>query len=169
MRIGIVSDTHMNGHNAYLPQALREGLQGVELILHAGDWTSPVVAELLEEIAPIEGVAGNNDGPDIIERFGWQKLIRVEQIMIGIVHGDGYNKTTEQRAYEAFAGETPDIILFGHSHVPYLEQREGVWMFNPGSPTDKRRQPRYSYGILEITDGNRIEAAIHYYDNKQQG
>lgn len=167
MRIGIISDTHMSGKNAYLPKALRDGLQGVDLILHAGDWVSPLVAELLEKIAPVDGVAGNNDGPDMIERFGWQKLIRAEEIVIGIVHGDGYGKTTEQRAYESFAGEPADVIVFGHSHVPYLERREGVWLFNPGSPTDKRRQPRYSYGILEITDGNRIDAKLHFYDNKQ--
>lgn len=167
MRIGVVSDTHMNGKTAYLPQALREGLQGVDQILHAGDWTSPAVAELLERIAPVDGVAGNNDGPDIIERFGWSKLVRAGDILIGIVHGDGYGKTTEQRAYEAFAGEPVDVILFGHSHVPYLERRGGVLLFNPGSPTDKRRQPRYSYGILEIGAGKSMEAELFYYDSKQ--
>lgn len=167
MKIGVVSDTHMYGNKAYLPQALRDGLAGVDLILHAGDWVSLEVVKLLEEIAPVDGVAGNNDGPEIIDRFGTQKLLRLENVIVGIVHGDGFGKTTERRAYEAFAGEPVDVIVFGHSHVPYIEERAGTLLFNPGSPTDKRRQTLYSYGILNIRDGNRIEAKHHFYESKQ--
>lgn len=166
MKIGVVSDTHLHKRNVYLPKALRDGLQGVDLILHAGDWIAPEVADLLAGIAPVEGVAGNNDGDNIVDRFGLQKLIRAGNIMIGIIHGDGYGKTTEQRAYQAFAGEAVDVVIFGHSHVPYMERRDGVLLFNPGSPTDKRRQPRYSFGILEIGDGGELEARHIFYEDK---
>ncbi|MFD2612225.1 metallophosphoesterase family protein [Paenibacillus gansuensis] len=164
MRIGIVSDTHMSPKVARLPNALVEGLQGVELILHIGDWTSLHVAGMMEEIAPVDGVAGNNDGLEIRERFGRKKVLSIAGFRIGMVHGDGSRKTTEQRAWEAFEGEQVDVILFGHSHIPFMERRGEVLMFNPGSPSDKRRQPKYSYGILEL-EGT-IRAQHYYYESK---
>ncbi|MFD0697034.1 metallophosphoesterase family protein [Paenibacillus sp. GCM10027628] len=164
MRIGIISDTHLSDRVEKLPDALVQGLQGVELILHAGDWTSPRVIELVEQIAPCEGVAGNNDGPDIVGRFGHKKLLSLGGFRIGLIHGDGYRKTTEERAREAFLTQRPDIVIFGHSHIPFQHTIDGIFMFNPGSPTDKRRQPRYSYGIIELSET--IDAQIYFYDSK---
>lgn len=166
MRIGVVSDTHMSAAGARLPKALAEGLSGVDLILHAGDWTSPVVADLLERIAPVEGVAGNNDGEDIVRRFGRRKIIRADGLLIGIVHGDGWGKTTEKRAFDAFAGEPVGAVVFGHSHTPHLEWINGVLLFNPGSPWDRRRQPRYSFGILDVI-GDRVKATHVYFDKRE--
>lgn len=164
MRIGIISDTHMPSRAKQLPQALKKGLSGVDMILHAGDWTKLDVVDALQQIAPVDGVAGNNDGEDIIRKFGRKKILTLAGYRIGMVHGDGYKKTTEVRAWEAFAGEKVDIILFGHSHVPFLREHQGVLVFNPGSPTDKRRQPRYSYGILTL--GDTAKAQHFYYDDK---
>lgn len=164
MRIGIISDTHMPTRAKQLPQALRTGLSGVDMILHAGDWTKLDVADALQQIAPVDGVAGNNDGEDIIRRFGRKKILTLAGYRIGIVHGDGFKKTTEVRAWEAFAGDKVDIILFGHSHVPFLRRHQGVLVFNPGSATDKRRQPQYSYGILTL--GDTAQAQHFYYDDK---
>ncbi|MDD9267942.1 metallophosphoesterase family protein [Paenibacillus sp. GCM10023248] len=164
MRIGIIADTHLSARAQKLPDALLAGLQGVELILHAGDWVSEHVVDLVEEIAPCEAVAGNNDGPEIVERFGRKKIVTAGGYRIGLIHGDGFRKTTEERAREAFREELPDIVIFGHSHIPYQQSVEGMLMFNPGSPTDKRRQPRYSYGIIEL--GATIQAVHHYYDSK---
>ncbi|MDR6882375.1 metallophosphoesterase [Bacillus sp. 3255] len=164
MRIGIIADTHLSARAQKLPDALLAGLQGVELILHAGDWVSEHVVDLVEEIAPCEAVAGNNDGPEIVERFGRKKIVTAGGYRIGLIHGDGFRKTTEERAREAFREELPDIVIFGHSHIPYQQSVEGMLMFNPGSPTDKRRQPRYSYGIIEL--GATIQAMHHYYDSK---
>ncbi|UJF35887.1 metallophosphoesterase family protein [Paenibacillus hexagrammi] len=164
MRIGVIADTHLSDRVEKLPDRLIQGLQGVELILHAGDWVSPRTIELVEQIAPCESVAGNNDGMDIIERFGRKKLLTIEGYTIGLIHGDGFRKTTEERSREAFLEEKPDIVVFGHSHIPFSQIMDGVLMFNPGSPTDKRRQPRYSYGIIELLDG--IDARLYYYDDK---
>lgn len=165
MRVGIVSDTHLYGKRTGLPGALIEGLQGVELILHAGDWISVEIVEAMEKIAPVESVAGNNDGLDIIERFGRQKMLELTGYRIGLIHGDGYRGTTEQRAFQAFSQDKPDAVIFGHSHIPYMEKREGILLFNPGSPTDKRRQPRYSFGIMEL--GSTMEAWHVYFDSKE--
>lgn len=164
MKIGVVSDTHLSQKSGMLPKALTEGLQGVDFIFHAGDWVSSRVADELAAIAPLDGVAGNNDGPELVERFGRRKLVQIQQVTFGLFHGDGYGKTTEQRALEAFKGEQVDVILFGHSHVPFIERKEGILLFNPGSPTDKRRQPRFSYGIIEISDDREVEARHYFFD-----
>lgn len=164
MRIGVISDTHLSASVQKLPDALVAGLQGVDLILHAGDWVSEHVVELVEQIAPCEAVAGNNDGHAIIERFGLKKIVNVGKFRIGLIHGDGFRKTTEERAREAFRNEQPDIVIFGHSHIPFKQTIQGMLMFNPGSPTDKRRQPQYSYGIIEL--GDSIRSEHYYYDSK---
>ncbi|WP_040949217.1 metallophosphoesterase family protein [Gorillibacterium massiliense] len=165
MKIGVVSDTHMPHSGQRLPKALVAGLQGVDLILHAGDWTAPYVAELLEQIAPVDGVTGNNDGPDIYRQFGKRKLLTLGGIRIGIVHGDGFRGTTEERALAAFAKDTADVVIFGHSHIPYKQVSDGILLFNPGSPTDKRWQKQFSYGILEI-GSNGTEATHYFYNDK---
>jgi len=149
VRIGVVSDTHLTARGN-LPEQLVEGLQGVDLILHAGDWVAPEVADLLGLIAPVDGVYGNNDGWDIMDRFGREKIIRVAGKSIGLIHGDGGRLSTVETAWSAFRGRQVDMIIFGHSHAPHHEVREGVLLFNPGSPTQKRRQPHYSYGIVNI-------------------
>ncbi|TDF99623.1 metallophosphoesterase family protein [Paenibacillus piri] len=164
MRIGVVSDTHMFGRAKMLPQALTAGLDGVDQILHAGDWMDEEVVALFEQIAPVDGIAGNNDGVDIIERFGRCKVLHLAGYRIGLVHGDGGRKSTLERAIDVFSGMNVDIIIFGHSHIPYKGTHNGVLLFNPGSPTDKRRQPHYSYGILQL--GPAIEAELFYYDDK---
>ncbi|WP_192701830.1 metallophosphoesterase family protein [Paenibacillus sp. OAS669] len=162
MRIGVISDMHMFRRAKQLPQALLEGLHGVDLILHAGDWVDPGVVRLFEAIAPTDGVAGNNDGADIIERFGRQKVLNLSGWRIGLVHGDGGRKSTLEQAIDAFRDMRVDVILFGHSHIPYQGMHDGTLLLNPGSPTDKRRQPQYSYGIMEL--GSTIQATLYYYD-----
>jgi putative phosphoesterase len=164
MRIGVISDTHLTERAVKLPVVLVEGLSGVDLILHAGDWVSPAVISLVEQMAPVEGIAGNNDGADIIDRFGRQKLLELDGFRIGLVHGDGIRKTTEERARETFQADRPDIVIFGHSHIPYMRQIDGMLMFNPGSPTDKRKQAQFSYGIIELKDD--IKAWHVFYDSK---
>jgi uncharacterized protein len=167
MRIGIVSDTHLYDHKPELPAALAEGLRGVDLILHAGDWIAESIADRLSEIAPVDGVAGNNDGAEIVRRFGRRKVMDLAGYRIGIVHGDG-GRSTPDTAFQAFCDAngkpTTDIVLFGHSHIPFSELRSGVLLFNPGSPTDKRRQALYSYGILELAD--QIGARHYYYADR---
>lgn len=166
MRIGIVSDTHLAAGRS-LPEALVEGLRGTDAILHAGDWFSPDVYERLAELAPaVYGVAGNGDGDEIVRLFGMKTTVELAGVRFGIVHGhEGPGKTTPERARLAFRGAMPDLIVFGHSHIPLLERSDGTALFNPGSPTDKRRQPAYSYGIVTI-EGGRFRAEHCFYAHK---
>lgn len=167
MKIGLVSDTHMPRLGKALPAALRQGLieQRVELILHMGDFTSLAVADMFREIAPFDAVAGNNDPEEICHIFGRRKILAVAGLRIAMIHGDGTRKTTPERARDAFAGDAVDVILFGHSHVPYCERHGDIWLINPGSPTDKRRSPSYSYGVLQI-ENHCVTPTLRYYSDK---
>jgi putative phosphoesterase len=169
MKIGLVSDTHMPRFGDELPPALRDGLlaHGVELILHMGDLTEPMALVLLEAIAPVIAVAGNNDGPALHARLGTRRVVEAAGVRIGMIHGHepaGRQRTAE-KAIAAFADEDVDVICFGHSHVPCVERIGSLWLVNPGSPTDKRRQPRYTYGILTIEDGV-VTPELYEYDRR---
>lgn len=148
-----------------LPTSLRDGFAaaGVEQILHLGDFTQPEVAEWFAQLAPFDAVAGNNDPPELWERFGRKKVLRFGGVRIGLIHGDGLKKTTLERAIEAFPADTVDAILFGHSHNPYCARHGKTWVLNPGSLTDKRRNPRYSYGILKVSNQT-LTPSLHYFD-----
>ncbi|MBP1903792.1 putative phosphoesterase [Paenibacillus turicensis] len=154
MRIGVVSDTHIFRAGKKLPQLLIEEFSKVDLILHLGDWVVMDVYDQLAQLAPVDGIAGNNDGYEIIERFGEQKLLTLEGKKIGLIHGHTpySRKGTDGNALLAFEGQKVDVILFGHSHQPLMRNENGILLFNPGSPTDKRREKRYSFGLLDISE-----------------
>lgn len=164
MKIAVVSDTHLPRFGDRLPAELCRRLAGdrVEMILHLGDFTGAEVPRLLEDIAPLEAVAGNNDPPALVERFGRRKILILGGVRIGMVHGDGTRGTTIDRSVRAFEDEPVDVICFGHSHQPLCERRGGQWLVNPGSPTDKRTQARYSYAILRIERGSTAPRLVFF-------
>lgn len=167
LTIGVVSDTHLPHFGTQLPAVLRNRFQSeaVDLIVHCGDWTAPLTADLLEAIAPLEGVAGNNDPLSIVQRFGERKILELGSLRIGVVHGhDGRGASTPDRAFNAFRDERVDAVLFGHSHQPRCERRDGVLLFNPGSPTDKRREPDYSFGLIRLSGGTLDPQIVRYAD-----
>jgi putative phosphoesterase len=158
VRVAVVSDTHLPRFGRSLPRALVDGFEAaaIERIVHAGDWTDPLAVELLERLAPVDGVAGNNDGPALHERFGTRRVLELDGVRVGLTHGHlGPGATTPQRARRTFEGERLDAIVFGHSHIPLLERLPGGgWLVNPGSPTDRRRQADYSWAVLTIEGGS---------------
>jgi len=164
-----VSDTHLPRFGVALPAALRDGLvsAGVERVLHLGDHVGAEVPALFESIAPYDAVAGNNDGEALVARFGRRRVVGVDGVRIGMTHGDlGDGDTTPQRALRTFGPDEVEVVLFGHSHAPHLEWlADGRLLLNPGSPTDKRRQPRYSWALLEV-DGGTVTAELRYFDDR---
>jgi uncharacterized protein len=162
MRIGVVSDTHIPARARALPPALFTLLEGVDLILHAGDLVEEQVLEELAAIAPVEAVAGNMDSFELQLKLGKKKILEADGFRIGLVHGDiGRDRSrTPQRALDTFRGDRVHCVVFGHSHQPYRQSEGGVLLFNPGSPTDRRREPRHSCGILTL--GETIDAE-HIY------
>jgi len=160
LRIAVLSDTHLAVGKS-LPLFVREQLTQIDMIIHAGDLTHRGLLEQLSSIAPVRAVRGNCDGWDI--SLPDRDVIECEALRIGLIHGDsGKGKSTSERAYHAFKGTSVDIIVFGHSHTPFIEWREGILLFNPGSPTDKRREPQYSFGLLDIQQG-RVTANHLYF------
>ncbi|MNH82983.1 phosphodiesterase [compost metagenome] len=168
MIIGVISDTHMPRSAKRLPSAVIKAFGGVDLILHLGDWVTMDVYEQLAALAPVEGIAGNNDPGEIIERFGHRKILTLESYRVGLVHGHTpfAGRTTEEKAQLSFKEDNLDVILFGHSHQPLLKQVNGILLFNPGSAADKRREARYSIGLLDIREHG-IEAKHIFYDSKE--
>lgn len=160
MLIGVVSDTHIPVRARQLPPSLLDALRGVDLILHAGDLISLSVVDELAKVAPVEAVHGNVDGWEVVSVLPRTRLVQVAGKRIGLVHGDGAGGSTPLRAKGAFAGVPVDAIVFGHSHQPYCQRESGLLLFNPGSPTDRRREPRPSFGLLHVDDS--IEGEIVY-------
>lgn len=148
MRIAVLSDTHLRVGRS-LPRFVWEQLSDIDMILHAGDLTHSGLLEELSCMAPVRAVRGNCDGGDV--SLPHRDIVECEGFRIGLIHGDsGQGKSTAERAYRAFQDTTVNLIVFGHSHIPFMEWQEGRLLFNPGSPTDKRREPHYSMGLLEI-------------------
>ncbi|UOR10761.1 metallophosphoesterase family protein [Halobacillus amylolyticus] len=152
MRIIVVSDTHMPKKAKQLPTRLIEELYSANLIVHLGDWQTVEIYKQLSEFAQVIGVYGNVDEDDIKEIAPRRIVTEWGGFKVGIVHGHGEKKTTEKRVMEEFEGEELDLILFGHSHLPILKFVKKTMLFNPGSATDKRSLPYYSFGVITIED-----------------
>ena len=161
-RLVIIGDTHLPRFGRDLPAFVRSACADADLILHAGDHTDPFVLDLLAGISRTEAVAGNNDPPELGERLGFSRIVEVEGCRIGLTHGHlGPGRSTPERAWAAFAASVPavDAIAFGHSHQPIIDRRDGTWLLNPGSPTDRRRQPTFSLLRVEV-EGREIRPEL---------
>ncbi|MCM3719600.1 metallophosphoesterase family protein [Fictibacillus phosphorivorans] len=163
-KILLLADTHMPKKRKDFPVDLLHVLkEGVDLIIHAGDWSEKSVYKELIHYAPVYGVQGNIEKDGWTKQLPFKKVIQVENKKIAIVHGHlGKGRTTPDRAFQSCMDEEPDLIVFGHSHIPFMEQRDKVMLFNPGSPTDKRKQKQFSFGLLTI-DTNGMELKHHYF------
>lgn len=164
MKIVVISDTHMPKKAKQLPERLLIDLEDCDYIIHAGDWQTEELYNELKQYGPVIGVTGNVDDPELKSLLKTKEILRAGDFLIGIVHGHGTRKTTEKRALESFEDEEVDCIVYGHSHIPVLKEIDGVIVFNPGSPTDKRRQEEFSYGILTV--GERIVAQHVFFNEK---
>src|SRR5690606_20764144 len=133
-------------------ERLLQACEKADLIIHAGDWKSIEVFEALSKFAEVKGVVGNVDEKSIHAIFPEQERLEVSGFKIGIVHGHGEKQTTEKRALAAFADEEMDVIIYGHSHIPHIRYFGKTLLINPGSPTDKRKLPYYSFAVLKVTD-----------------
>lgn len=176
MKLALVSDTHLPRFGRALPRALLDGFEreGIDRIVHAGDWTDPIAVELLEAVAPLDGVAGNNDGPPITERFGTRLVLDLDGVLVGVTHGHlgPPSFTTPERALFTFTELVPslDAIVFGHSHIPLVDRLPGgAWLVNPGSPTDKRRQPAFTWAVMEIGEGGIVGVELRSYGDRSAG
>lgn len=150
MLIGLISDTHIPDRAKEIPQKVFEAFNNVDLILHAGDLTSTRVIETLEEIAPVIAIQGNMDRVNGID-LPKAKIIEVEGLKIGIIHGEVYPRADSDQLLYLAKELKVDILVSGHSHQPKIEQKEGILLLNPGSPIVPRLADR-TVMILEINN-----------------
>ncbi len=165
MKIGVVSDTHVPHAAPRVPGEVLEALskEGVELILHAGDMVVEDVLFQLMEVAPVRAVAGNVDPPSVRASYSDVELFEVEGVRILLTHGWGDGATLPHRLLEAYGSRGARVVVFGHSHVPYNRERDGVLLFNPGSPTCPRGPFGRSFGVLEVDEGS-VSGSIVFID-----
>jgi putative phosphoesterase len=140
MRIAVISDTHLPKGSRSLAEQCMERLRAADLILHGGDIVGAgFLAELRALGPPVEAVYGNMDEPDLKASLPKERVVEAEGVRIGLVHIPGPRVGRDARLLARFPG--CDAIVFGHTHVPQVEQHEGVWILNPGSPTERRSAP----------------------------
>jgi putative phosphoesterase len=159
MRVIVLSDTHAPRRWKSCPAAVAGHLRGADLILHAGDVCTAAVLDELSGYAPVRAVVGNNDGPDVAAWGAGPTLqLDVAGLRIAMIHDSGQAAGRLARMRRAF----PDagLVVFGHSHIPLDEGDGKLRIFNPGSPTDRRRQPHGTIGVLRAESGELISAEI---------
>ena len=157
--IGVVADTHVPTRAAALPPQLFDLFAGVELILHAGDLEEESVLMELEMLAPVEAVAGNMDPFSLRRRLGLEKIIRLGEISLGLIHGAGLPRGQLQPIWQRFRGWDLTGIVFGHSHVPFCGYYKDILFLNPGSPAEPRGGSRPTCALLQV-NGLELQAKI---------
>jgi putative phosphoesterase len=136
-----------------------EHLRGADLILHAGDVCTASVLTELADYAPVVAVLGNNDGPDVAKWGAAQTAeLDLDGLSVAMLHDSGAATGRIARMRRRFPGA--DLVVFGHSHIPLDESAGYLRIFNPGSPTDRRRQPHGTLGLLQIDSGRLTQASI---------
>jgi putative phosphoesterase len=160
-RLLLLADTHLPRRARDLPAEVWRAVEEADLVVHAGDW---VDVRLLDELearsARLVACWGNNDHGELRERLPEVARVEVEGLAIGVVHETGQAKGREERMSEAY-GDL-DVLVFGHSHIPWdTTTATGPRLLNPGSPTDRRRQPHCTYMTATVDAGELREVTLH--------
>jgi uncharacterized protein len=157
MRVVVLADTHAPRRWKACPPALAAWLRQADAILHAGDVCTAAVLNELASYAPVQAVVGNNDGPDVVAWGAAPTLVtELAGLRVAMIHDSGAANGRLRRMRAAFPAA--DLVVFGHSHIPLDASDGGLRIFNPGSPTDRRRQPHGTFGVLQI-DGGQLRGA----------
>jgi putative phosphoesterase len=150
--IAAISDTHLPRGARRIPDACLERLAGADLILHAGDISTVAVLEQIEALGPpVRAVHGNVDSEELRERLPETLELDAGGARIAMVHDAGPARRRLERLHARFPSAA--AVVFGHSHIPLHEERDGFQIFNPGSPTDRRRQPFHTMGLARARAG----------------
>lgn len=159
MRVVVLSDTHSPRFWKHCPPAVAAHLRTADLILHAGDVCTTDVLDELTSYAPVHVVLGNNDRPEVADWGAPETLeIDLDGVAVAMIHDSGPRDGRLRRMRQRFPAA--DVVIFGHSHIPLDMAEAGLRIFNPGSPTDKRRQPYGTLGVLQIEVSTLVTANI---------
>jgi uncharacterized protein len=160
VRVVVLSDTHAPRRWKSCPPAVAAQLREADLILHAGDVCTAAVLDELAAYAPVLAVLGNNDGPDVADWGAPESAVfELEGLTVGMIHDSGPAAGRLVRLRQMFP--SAGLVVFGHSHIPMdVADSAGFRIFNPGSPTDRRRQPQGTIGVLRIETGDLVSASV---------
>lgn len=158
-RMLLLADTHVPKRAKRLPDAVLRAIDAAEIVVHAGDWVDEATLDLLaDRAAVLHGVFGNNDGPGLRARLPEVARFTVEDTAVAVIHETGGAAGRERRMDEAFPDD--DLLVFGHSHIPWdTVSPRGLRLLNPGSPTDRRRQPACTL-MTVVVEGDRVDATL---------
>ncbi|MEU1707383.1 metallophosphoesterase [Streptomyces sp. NPDC005706] len=161
MRLLLMSDTHLPRRAKRLPDPLLAELPRADVVFHAGDWVDTATLDLLEDRSRrLVAVYGNNDGPELRARLPEVAYAELGGLRFGVVHETGPARGREARCAARFP--ELDVLVFGHSHIPWdTVAPGGLRLLNPGSPTDRRRQPHHTYLTAAVTDGALTDVTLH--------
>jgi putative phosphoesterase len=162
----IVSDTHLPLRARALPEPVWTAIEAADVVLHAGDWVSESLLDEFESrCRRLVGVYGNNDGPGLRERLPEVARVELDRLRIAVVHETGPAKNREIRCAKDFPDV--DLLVFGHSHIPWDSTAPGgLRLINPGSPTDRRRQPFCTYLTATTADAGLHDVVLHRLPNR---
>jgi putative phosphoesterase len=161
VRIVVLADTHVPKRAKDLPAEVWDAVDGADVVVHAGDWVDVSLLDALEaRAARLIGVAGNNDGPALHARLPEVARATLGGVRFAVVHETGDRTGRERRCAAAYPDT--DVLIFGHSHIPWdTTAPTGLRLLNPGSPTDRRRQPDRTYLSVVAEDGALREVTLH--------
>ncbi|MFF9038122.1 metallophosphoesterase family protein [Streptomyces sp. NPDC014892] len=161
MRLLLLSDTHLPKRAKALPAPLLAELPRADVVVHAGDWVDEDTLDLLQARSRrLIAVYGNNDGPGLRARLPEVARAELAGLRLAVVHETGPAHGREARCAARFPDT--DVLVFGHSHIPWdTTASTGLRLLNPGSPTDRRRQPHCTYMTATVTDGTLTEVHLH--------
>jgi putative phosphoesterase len=151
----MIADTHLPKRAKALPRAVWAAVEDADVVLHAGDWVDEATLDELESRSKmLVGVYGNNDGPGLRARLPEIARVELEGVRFAMIHETGAAAARERRMAEAF-GDV-DVLVFGHSHIPWdTSAASGLRLLNPGSPTDRRRQPHCTF-MTAVADAEQL-------------
>ena len=161
MRLLLIADTHVPTRARELPAQVWDEVAKADVVLHAGDWVTPnLLDELQSRAARLVACWGNNDGPDLRERLPERSDVMLAGMRFTVVHETGAATGREARMSRLYPDR--DVLVFGHSHIPWdTTTKTGLRLLNPGSPTDRRRQPFCTYMTAGVDDGALTDVALH--------
>ncbi|ADJ48712.1 phosphoesterase [Amycolatopsis mediterranei S699] len=161
MRLLLISDTHLPARARELPPQVWAEVAAADVVVHAGDWVDVALLDELEERSKrLIGVYGNNDGPALRARLPEIARVELDGVRLAVIHETGAKQGREQRCDAQFPDT--DVLVFGHSHIPWdTVAPSGLRLLNPGSPTDRRRQPYCTYQTCRIENGALTGVELH--------
>jgi len=148
VRIAVISDTHQPRGSRALPPHCFEELSAADLILHAGDVVAAGYLDELRAFGLVEAVYGNMDDAELRARLQQRRVVEAGGVRIGMLHDAGPAAGREARLVAAFPGCV--AVVYGHTHVPQVARHGGVWILNPGSPTERRRAPCRALLVIDV-------------------